>query len=122
MGTTFLDSDISSKILPCVTACPFEAFKKRGLYHSDSDFKMWTYELPEIFVVKNQNYDLEDRSQFYIEEVRSVFLGRCYMICYLKPVEKWEPLHLRLKKDRDLTSKPIVKNYRIMHISFCLIQ
>ena len=105
MGTNFYVGNSEEMRLPCLTACPFEAFKKRGFHYNEANFLKWTFEFDEIFIIDGAFNDLINKSMIQIEEVRSVFLGRCYMICSLKPVEKFEFLFLQMRKERDITGK-----------------
>ena len=57
----------------------------------------------EVFVIDQTNPDLTDESLYRIEEIRSVYLGRCYMICSLVRVKKFTSVSYRVRKDRDLT-------------------
>jgi len=62
-----------------------------------------TYELDDIFILKGMFYDLTNKTAFNIEEIRSVFLGRCYMVCPLIPMEKGMAVYYAVKKMRDVT-------------------
>ena len=48
-------------------------------------------------------YDLTNQSAFYIEEIRSVYFGRCYMVCPLVPVEKGSFVLYAIRKEHDVT-------------------
>ena len=56
--TTFTGDKSKASVLPCLTACPLEAFKKRGFFYNEEDYTKWTFELDEIFILKGVNYDL----------------------------------------------------------------
>lgn len=56
----------------------------------------------EVFVIDQTNPDLTDESLYRIEEIRSVYLGRCYMICSLVRVKKFTSVSYRVRKDRGL--------------------
>jgi len=115
MGTNFIG--YTRKFLPCLTACPWEAYKKNGLQFTKATYIENTFELGEILVLKGMNYDLTNKSAFYIEELRSVALGRCYMICPLNPTKRSEPVLIKIRKDRDLTG-----NVLVFYVKNCICQ
>ena len=109
MGTTFNEGNSEIKKLPCLTACPFEAFKKQGFHYKEADFLKWTYELDDVFIFYS---DYQESSKFYIKEVRSVFLGRCYMLCNLEPVGKLQRYYIYMRKERDMTGLILLRSIR----------
>ena len=110
MGTTFNDGNSEVKILPCLTACPFEAFKEKGFHYKEADFLKWTYELYEVF--RLDYFDYNEMSKFYIQEVRSVFLGRCYMFCKTESVGKLEIFYIWMTKERDMTGLILLRQIK----------
>ena len=96
-------AESKKKNLPCLTACPWEAFKQKGFYFTEENYLKRTFELDEIFILKDEYYDLTNRSMFYIEEIRSVLHGRCYMICPKNLKKKLDPVLINIRKQLDLT-------------------
>lgn len=110
MGTTFVDDGVHEKDFPCVTACPWQAFKKRGFHYNQTDFIEQTFNFDEVFITNDSNQDLNNGSLFYIEEIKSIFLGRCYMICPLKPINRQESFSYQMRNERDITGLKCHRN------------
>jgi hypothetical protein len=69
-----------------------------------------TFEKEEVFYIYNQsNFESYNLSLFHVEEVSSVFLGRCYMVCNEKPVPRQISFGFYLWKTRDIKSKYTIK-------------
>ena len=100
IGVNIQESYVSEKLLPCITICPWMAFKSFGFHYSSGNFSQNTFEKDEVFL-NATNYSVFDESQYTLEEIRSIFLGRCYTIWPLKPKKKKDPSILALKNDRD---------------------
>jgi hypothetical protein len=65
-----------------------------------------TFEKEEVFYIFNQsNIESYNLSLHHVEEVSSVFLGRCYMVCNEKPVPRQISFGFYLWKTRDIKSK-----------------
>jgi hypothetical protein len=103
MGIRFKGENIKEKQLPCITACPWNAFRKRGLYFKREVFMRQTFEREEIFY-NASGVNLYDESLYYVEEIHSIFLGRCYMACQLKSLPRKMSLFFYLYKYRDYKS------------------
>ena len=101
MGSRFDDQEGAKKNLPCITFCPFSAFKKRGLFFKHDDFVLQTYEKEELFYNFNES-NLSNKSLYLVEEVRGIFIGRCYMVCYLPLVDVKEQIFIQLVKQQDI--------------------
>ena len=111
MGVRFTGEDVKEKgenteekPLPCLTACPWSPFRKRGFYFKQDDFIKQTYEKEEIFF-DIPFVDLYNKSLFSIEEIPSIFQGRCYMVCHLKPLPIMIPFNIFFQKYMDIKSK-----------------
>ena len=103
MGTRFKEENNQEKHLPCITVCPWNAFRKRGLYFKRADYISQTFEKEEIFY-NDSGVDLYNESLYYVEEIHSIFLGRCYMACHLKPLPRKTFFFFYLRKYRDYKS------------------
>ena len=101
IGIIIEESSKEEKMLPCVTACPWSAFKNPGLHYSTEIFKKSTFDKEEIFM---NITDLSpfNESLYEIEEIKSVFMGRCYMVCPLQPQKKLTLDYLALKNDKEI--------------------
>jgi len=104
MGVRFRGENIKEKHLPCVTACPWSAFRERGFYFKKDEFSKQTYKKDDIFF-NASIAALYNLSLFSVEEINSIFLGRCYMACHLNPVPKKIPSNIFFWKQRDITSR-----------------
>ncbi len=82
-------------------------YKRRGFYYSTKEFLENTFELEDIFHNKSIP-ELRNASLYSLTEVWSVYLGRCYTICYL-PKVKYLINKLFLKQTLDL--KMYIHNY-----------
>ena len=101
MGSRFDDQAGAKKNLPCITFCPFSAFKKRGLFFKHEDFIQQTYEKEELFYNFHKS-TLSNKTLYLVEEVRGIFIGRCYMACYLPLVDVKEQIFIPLLKQQDI--------------------
>lgn len=61
-----------------------------------------TFEREEIFYDDEATLQIFNTSEFYIEEVRSILLGRCYMVCPLLPQALGDKIKIPFKKANDL--------------------
>jgi len=70
---------------PCITICPIDAFRKRGFFYRKDEFQKQTFKKEEIFHTRDYSEASEaivfNESIFSIEEIQSVFLGRCFVVC-----------------------------------------
>jgi hypothetical protein len=60
------------------------------------------YQREEIF---NFNSSAYNNSDFVFEEIKSPYLGRCYMVCYIKEVQKKVKISFPLWKKVDMTGE-----------------
>ena len=97
--------DVNEKVLPCITACPWESFKRRGFYFNSSKFMKETFDLEEVFILKGFGYDYTNGSLYSFDEIKSMYLGRCYMSCHLKPVKKRAQVFFAVRKERDINGE-----------------
>jgi len=68
--------------------------------HSD-EFMNQTYSKEEIFD-DNKYANVFNSSLFFIEELKGVYLGRCYMICSILKVAKKDFIQIDFWKYRDI--------------------
>ena len=100
IGVNIQESSVSEKMLPCITVCPWMAFKSLGFHYSSANFNQNTFEKDEVFL-NATNISVFDESKYAVEEIRRIFLGRCYTILPLKPKKKRDASILTLKNGRD---------------------
>ena len=101
MGVRFEDQKEETKFLPCLTFCPLNGFKSRKLNYKNASFTEETFSQEEIFSDVNLTY-FHNRSLFCIEEIKGVFIGRCYMVCYLRKRPEVDAIYIPLRKQNDL--------------------
>ena len=56
-------------------------YKTKGFYFSNSSFAANTYGLSDIFTDDTVIF-LNNQSFNYLKEIRSLFFGRCFTICF----------------------------------------
>ena len=100
VGVNIKESSLAEKMLPCITVCPWMAFKSFRFYYTSGNFTQNTYEKEEVFLNATK-YTAFDESKYALEEIRSIFLGRCYTIWPLKPKKRTIMSYLALKNTRD---------------------
>jgi hypothetical protein len=50
LGVSFFKgSSIGEGLLPCITICPWEAFKKPGFFYTNEDYDKNTFKRNEVF-------------------------------------------------------------------------
>jgi hypothetical protein len=96
------------KDLPCFTLCPWDAYKKPGFHYQHEDFKINTYDATDL-VVNLSNI----QKDFQIEEVKNVYLGRCFMFCYIKPIKKLDMIKVEISRNVNLKGRLHQNNYYI---------
>ena len=84
VGIRLSGVDKQEKNLPCLTFCPWMAFKERGFHFKSLDFKRSTFTKEEVFTNLSSWYSKPDSNDFLIEDVGDISMGRCYMVCPLK--------------------------------------
>ena len=104
IGTRFLGEDQQEKNLPCLTICPWNAFKHRGFFYKSGEFIEETFECKDIFL--HESFcDHKNQTLFDVEEIKSIFLGRCYMTCLRQPVQKKQFVTYYIKNNQDATGQ-----------------
>jgi hypothetical protein len=101
IGIRTYSENKETKLLPCLTACPWQAFKKSGFYYNRKSLVQETYGKDEIFDDFKGCSDV-DSSEYSIEEIHSIFLGRCYMVCPVSPSGINSGLNIIFKNSMDL--------------------
>ena len=91
----------TTKELPCITVCPWEAFKRQGLFYNKEVLDQATLEKEAIFF-HNNVYQMFNESIYSIKEIRSVIYGRCFRVCYMVPVGKNEEFYVMFNKDKEM--------------------
>ena len=81
MGVRFNDDKLVEKNFPCITVCPWNSFKTHGFHYGNDSFYKQTYDKDEILYIRNVS-NPTDTSSYYIEELKGVLIGRCYMVCF----------------------------------------
>ena len=102
IGVRFEPQNKLKKTLPCATACPSKGFRTRGFFYKEEDFLRNTFNRDDIFY-DAPSFGIFNRSAFLIEEVKSSYLGRCYMVCALEEKFEAESAIIPLRRMTDLT-------------------
>jgi hypothetical protein len=102
MGSSYKDQDVESKLLPCLTFCPWTAFKEEGFYFDNDMFLRNSFEKEELFSNVTQ---FSNKSLFLFQEIKGIFIGRCYMLCYLKEVIEMDRIYFGLMKKTGITGE-----------------
>ena len=103
MGVVFQEKDVELKELPCLTICPWPAFRERNFSFSTETFKDRTFNQNEI-LWESLMPNFSDPSLYQIEEIKSVNLGRCYLVRYLKKLSSTtDKVFVTVQKQMDLT-------------------
>ena len=101
IGIRFRDDQVTSKKFPCLTFCPWPAFRKRGFYYNDKMLKENTFDLEDVF----QNttvVELNNKTLYDVKELKNYMTGRCFIVCPLRKYSKVEPVTFLLKKSWDI--------------------
>ncbi len=101
VGICTYSQEKETKLLPCITVCPWQAFKKQGFFYNHTLLMQESFEMNEIFVDVN-NYSVLNSTKHCIEEIQSVYFGRCYMVCPVHPSRRNSGLHFIFNNSRDL--------------------
>jgi len=123
VGVRMLAIETEKKIPPCVTVCPLEGFKTRGFFYKEKEFLMQTYEIDDI-LLKGEKYDflmqsIYNNTYHSIQEVQSVFLGRCYTICQKLTLKNIPYMYTMVfNRSRDLKCWYFIKNNLILFQRF----
>jgi hypothetical protein len=101
VGVRFKDEHLSEKMLPCMTACPMNAFKSPGFHFTNETFYNQTYKIDEIFF-ESKKLNFSVTSVYGVDEVKSIIFGRCYTVCESKKMPKKRGLTFLFWKFRDI--------------------
>ena len=95
------------KYPPCITICALDGFKNGGLFYKDSEYLKETFNKEELLqnFLGNSNYTVYNETAFSIEEIQTVFLGRCYTICQKVEMNQLFYYLLFLNKTRDIKGR-----------------
>ena len=63
----------------------------------------------KIFFVEMTH--INNKSLYHLEEIRGVYIGRCYMLCFLKKVAEMEQVYVVLLKNKDILGKYLKSNF-----------
>lgn len=77
---------------------------QRGFFYTEEDFLRNTFAREEIFY-DSPLFDIFNQSLFVIEEVKSSYLGRCYMVCALEEKFEAQSADIPFKRTVDLTGE-----------------
>ena len=114
VGVIIEEYEKDEKELPCFTLCPWDAFKRSGFHYNNDDFNKNIFDKSEIFS-EQQGKDFSSQSHYNVEEIKNVFIGRCFMVCYRRPAKKLLQNYVFLKRSVDLKGNksvavtPIIK-------------
>ena len=94
-GVIKQEKNVLEKPLPCLTICPWKAFRVRGFHFTNQTYYDQTYNLSELVFQ-------DTLANFSVQEINSVFLGRCFMFCYQQNVSGIGKASINLRKQMDL--------------------
>ena len=100
-GIRFVDQGLSAKQLPCITLCPWAAFKKKSFNYNINNFIANTFDQDEL-ILASSLWD-SDVQLLKVETLNSIFLGRCYMMCFSKTMATTDTIIFNLLKTTDFT-------------------
>ena len=88
---------------PIITFCPAIAFKSKGYFYREEDFKAQVFSKEEIFAPESL-LDFANKSQYIYKETRSELLGLCHTLEFLPKldVQDWTLKPIRVKRGQDL--------------------
>ena len=72
--------------LPIITFCPSIAFKSKGYFFRENDFKSQVYTKEEIFAEETLK-EFANESQYIYKETRSELLGLCHTLEFLPKLD-----------------------------------
>ena len=98
-GVRFVDQELPTKQLPCITVCPWEAFRKKGFHYNMDEFMLYTFDEYDLFL--NKSIGGSDFHQ--METLNSIFYGRCFMTCSTNEMKTNKYLNFAFKRLTDLT-------------------
>jgi Amiloride-sensitive sodium channel len=101
VGIRTYSQEEKTKLLPCITVCPWQAFKKQGFFYNKALLMQEGFEKNEIFVGVKDDLAF-NATEYSIEEIQSIYFGRCYMVCPVRPSRRNSGLYLFFHKSRDL--------------------
>ena len=87
-GINYINTDLLSKLLPCLTFCPVPSFKSTELSLNSESFRKNSYTMDDIFDKVTTTF-LANKTEFSVTETESVVFGICITICILRKVEKY---------------------------------
>jgi len=80
------------------------AFRRRKFSYKTADFLAETFSKSEIMVTTS-TAPFDSSADFNVTELRSVYLGRCYMVCFNKPYKVAAKTYVWIKKNISLVGK-----------------
>ena len=87
VGIRTYSQEEETKLLPCITVCPWQAFKKQGFFYNRTILMQETFGKGEIFV-DVKGYSHFDKSKYSIEEIQSVYFGDVTWFVLQVPAEE----------------------------------
>ena len=105
VGIRAMTQNQNRKEMPCMTACPWDAFKHQGLFYNTEMVGQASFDKEEIFF-EHEKFPIFNQSLYSITELRSILFGRCYMVCYTMPLKRNEEFGVMFKKGRDIKGSP----------------
>lgn len=101
IGITVTGSDTREKLLPCFTVCPGNVFKTPGFYFKEKDFIENSFSADELFC-DDKYISVFNKTIYVIEELKTLFSGRCFMVCVPAAQVQKEPLIVAMRKMTDI--------------------
>jgi hypothetical protein len=93
-GIRFKNAKEESKLPPCFTARPYISYRKKGFHFTEEEFERNTFNLDDIFHEETVQ-EFRNNSIYDVKEVKSFVFGKCFSICYLKPLKLRETIYIK---------------------------
>ena len=101
-GIKFAYSEKKAKIIHVITVCPLPAFKQKGLFYLENEFRANTFEVEDIFTTSFLE-ELKNTSKYNVKTLTSVVFGRCYSLYNQQEIPVFELGNLiKFRRDNDI--------------------
>ena len=78
-----------------------QALKNRKFCYKEQDYVDGTFNMMDI-LFESTMAPVNNSKLFYVTEVRSIYLGRCYMVCFKMPSAANENIQIVVQKNIDI--------------------
>ena len=110
VGITVTGLNSEEKYFPCFTICPWTVFKRPGFYFKEMDFLKNSFSADELFY-DGSDFSVFNKTIFDFEEIRTLFLGRCFMACPLAAQTEKVVMTVAMRKVMDIKGNSSKLNF-----------